>query len=193
MKNTFGTAPYARLISRTKFERNRDNDEQLTIYKNDYFAVPQCWYVKPGSFLVETFDKFILEMHQHGILKHLEDRDKPQKVAKPEEAGPQILTMYMLSAGFIVWISTVAFACLVFACEHIHFKFAKTTREKLKIKKGHRVDRKYKHVVKSKIKNVKKRKLASKWRLDKKKNLKFILVANKKTDKKTVTSKTKKP
>lgn len=91
---------------------------KMKIFKDDYMWVGSSWLVTPNSFLCEELERFILELHQHGIIKHFHSLVSLPKVPEPE-SDPKKLTMYMLSAGFIVWISTVVVACLGFIGEHI--------------------------------------------------------------------------
>lgn len=91
---------------------------QMKIFENDYLWVGSSWLVQPNNFIGETLDKYILELHQHGIIEHYLDLVSLPKV--PEfEKDPEKLTMFMLSAGFLVWITAVSIACIEFICEVI--------------------------------------------------------------------------
>lgn len=101
-------------------------DEDYTLY---YYS----WIVSAKIF--ESFNKYILECHQHGIISHLNEKYFP-KAVQPDEDGPQILTMYILSAGFYLWLGTVFVACLVFIGEHVVRYFSKRRREFRKNRKN---------------------------------------------------------
>lgn len=89
------------------------------------------WFVNQGSFIFETLENFLHLNLQNGVVQHLQDRGSTVKKAHRERAvkiakkwfetdrEPKILTLFMLSAGFWVWLVSVAIACIVFFCEHI--------------------------------------------------------------------------
>jgi hypothetical protein len=78
------------------------------------------WVTYTNSFLFESLANFVLEMHQFGFIDHFVSLNMPSEIPKPEDPGPQILTMYMLSAGFIVWVVTFVVASISFIFEHIY-------------------------------------------------------------------------
>jgi hypothetical protein len=76
------------------------------------------WLAKRSSFLIEGLNKFLLEAEQHGFTDYLYNLSR--EIAEPSEPSePKVLTMDILSAGFVVWIMSVSLACLVFISEHI--------------------------------------------------------------------------
>lgn len=79
------------------------------------------WIVSPFSHVYKTVEEFVLRCHENGIIEHFIDiifiddtKIIPEDPRKP-------LTMHMLIAGFLVWISCVALVWLVFIGEHIWF------------------------------------------------------------------------
>lgn len=69
--------------------------------------------------LYEPFEKFLLDIHQNGIFWMIHDRVM-NDTAIPEHDDPRVvLTLEMLSAGFLVWLFCMSICCIVFACEII--------------------------------------------------------------------------
>lgn len=52
------------------------------------------------------------------------------KIEDQIESEPQVLSMYMLSAGFYIWLGTVLIACIVFIAENVKY-FIEKSFEKL--------------------------------------------------------------
>lgn len=74
------------------------------------------------GYLNGILDKFILEAHQHGILEYLQRRSNHfADISDEIESKTQVLTLYMLSAGFYVWLITVAITCIAFVGEQVSF------------------------------------------------------------------------
>lgn len=74
--------------------------------------------------LGEILEKFILEAHQHGIIDYCYRQVYNSiDIEKLVESETKVLTVYMLSAGFYIWLASVAIACFVFICEHVKFNF----------------------------------------------------------------------
>lgn len=93
----------------------------MIIMDDDYLWLTSCWILQPFTFIIQPIERFILELHQHGIITHFENLKSLKEVPKPEDPEPEILTLQMLSAGFIVWISTFIFVIIAFITEHIVF------------------------------------------------------------------------
>lgn len=72
------------------------------------------------GYLNQVLEKFILEAHQHGFVDYWRQRIYPFGDVS-NEIEPKILTMYMLSAGFYIWLGSIGVACIVFIGEHIKF------------------------------------------------------------------------
>lgn len=99
----------------------------LTIYYKILDETFQTLTVKmltlSRGYLNEKLEKFILEAHQHGILIYFQRRTvKYEYFQSKFESEPKILTMYMLSAGFYIWLGTVGIACIAFVGEFIMFE-----------------------------------------------------------------------
>jgi hypothetical protein len=98
----------------------------MNILKEDYVLLTSSWLVTPESNLYETVQDFLLKMHEHGFIKHFDEMQHSFPVSEDGQ-GPQVLTMYMLSAGFIVWLATILLACIAFICEHIYRYFTSSS------------------------------------------------------------------
>lgn len=130
IEECFGNKTYATLNLRSSCETLEkesyitEGGWNFTIFEDDYFLVPQSWLLCPHGYLNGLLNDMILRLSQHGIIMHIEYsiKDVVLKI-KLKDPGPQILTMKKLSAGFIVWISTVSIACIVFLIEHIYKYF----------------------------------------------------------------------
>jgi hypothetical protein len=78
------------------------------------------WMMKRSSFLIDSFNKFLMECEQHGIHeKTYNDRFYHNVPSASSEVDKKKLTLDVLSAGFTVWIFSVLIACIVFVIEHI--------------------------------------------------------------------------
>jgi hypothetical protein len=95
-----------------------DHLVSLTIFEEYYYLTSIVWVVGEYGVFTDFIDMFVLELHQHGIISHFLNLEKANKISKLPP-GPQVLTLFTLSAGFIVWISTVFVACITFVCEHV--------------------------------------------------------------------------
>lgn len=71
------------------------------------------------GYVNEVFEKFILEAHQHGIIDYCYRKIYRYEIDENQlESEAQVLTMYMLSVGFYIWLGSVIIACIVFILEH---------------------------------------------------------------------------
>jgi hypothetical protein len=77
------------------------------------------WMMRRSSFLIDSFNKFIMECEQHGISADFNNKRYYDIPPPSIEVDPQKLTLDILSAGFIVWLVSVLIACIVFGIEHI--------------------------------------------------------------------------
>lgn len=103
------------------FPEYKLNPSLLRFMEDDYRIAPVPWHMpRVGAiiFFYQHLEKFILEAHQHGIVEHFRRKWTPRSL-EPDPSEPKVLTMYMLSAGFILWLGSVAVACIVFIFEHI--------------------------------------------------------------------------
>lgn len=103
----------------------------MRIFEDDYLWVGSSWLVHPYSIIGEALERYILELHQHGIIEHYLNLVSVPKVPTFIK-GPEKLTMFMLSAGFLVWIITVLITCIEFICEVVLGQLM-CKREKIKI------------------------------------------------------------
>lgn len=127
---TFVT-PYIRLSGnsiqmKTDHEDFKDIHKQFKVLDDDYRLYFYSWYVE--AHLFESFQKFILELHQHGIIKYL-DRKYFSIATTPDEEKPKQLTLFMLSAGFYIWLITVVVALIAFIGEIIYRYFSQSRRD----------------------------------------------------------------
>lgn len=97
---------------------NKDLTGQTRMTDDDFVSGLNSWFIFKNSVVHDSLNKFLLECHQHGIIVYL--RQKYKKIIIPEEEKPKILTIYMLSAGFYVWLASVGIAFVVFVIERIH-------------------------------------------------------------------------
>jgi len=96
--------------------------EEMNCLDDNYRWHTSVWMVMSFSHVYTAVEEFILLCHQNGIIEHWTEmfyRDRSVKI----EEEPQVLTMKMLSAGFYVWLVSVAITCIVFVGEHIYFFF----------------------------------------------------------------------
>lgn len=106
---------------------NIDHIENLTRDHKMLSEIFQSLTVKietlARGYLSELLEKFILEAHQHGILVFLQRKVSLLYDFKYQlDSKTEILTIYMLSAGFSIWLGTVLIACIVFVGERIVFQ-----------------------------------------------------------------------
>lgn len=117
--------PYG--ISRNRFSTNFKTNSDL--YKNsgkfmtfleDY---SECFLmnlpIKRSSVLFEPLQKFILVFHQHGHMAYAESKWMPIPTGAVDQDEPQVLTINMLAAGFVVWLICVLICIVVFLLEVI--------------------------------------------------------------------------
>lgn len=119
----FQNEAFAMLVSRQLFQSN--SYKNLTIFfrilDDDFSSDPIVFYIQSQSFVAEILDQFILEMHQHGFTAYLHSKYLEKLLPEDDDEGPQVLTLQKLSAGFFVWIGSVAVACIVFIGEFVSF------------------------------------------------------------------------
>jgi hypothetical protein len=111
------------------------SDEAIELFSNieSTQSYPLSWISRKSSFFFETLNNFLLKAEEHGFTQYFIDSqfiDLHPKV----NPDPKILTNQMLSAGFIVWLASVAIACIVFVIEHI-VAYKTRSRSSLKVVK----------------------------------------------------------
>lgn len=77
------------------------------------------------SFISEPLERLIMETQQHGIVDYLIRKNIREPLKARDDSDPKVLSMFMLSAGFIVWLLTVLIASIVFLGEILHSKLSK--------------------------------------------------------------------
>lgn len=107
-----------------KFDAGFENSR---IFEENFIWFPLLWTVYPGSLLIENLDNFIFELQQHGHIQYHKSLQTLANIPKPEEPRPKVLTMQILSAGFIVWMATISTAFVAFACENL-WRYLTVTR-----------------------------------------------------------------
>lgn len=140
----FGNDTYAILfnfVGDNDVSSGAENNQQFEYMERNILVIPEdyrwhmlSWHVHPQSFIYEPLQKFILECHQHGFIINLMN-NLFTTLVKPEAEGPQVLTMFILSAGFYIWLCTVLIAIVVFFIEHLLFYLSK---QRVKIKEVNR-------------------------------------------------------
>lgn len=111
------------MFNGTNFEHIRKHCVDFKILDDTFQTLTVKFLTFSRGYLSEILEKFLLEAHQHGIIEGVE-----RKIYRfgnfnyKLESDLQVLTMYMLSAGFYIWLGTVAIACVVFVGEHIVFE-----------------------------------------------------------------------
>lgn len=122
--------------SKFMFSENRKMDRQLQemnmrVLDDDWITNSEGFELFENSFLWEPMEKLILECHQHGIIEYLIKKNIAEPLKAQLDSNPKILTLYILSAGFTIWLASISIACLVFLAEIIY----NTLREKEKLKR----------------------------------------------------------
>lgn len=86
--------------------------------------------VWPESYMYKPLEKFILESYQHGFMDYFEKTitDSLPKLEVNEE--PTVLSMYLLSAGFYLWLFAAAIAGIVFILEQVVNYLSKRSKRK---------------------------------------------------------------
>lgn len=148
----------ALISGRIKEEGLEQIEKNMITLDDNYRWHTSAWIVYPFSHVYKMVEEFILNCHQNGLIEHWIDITFVDKTLDIEEP-PKQLKMYMLSAGFYVWLSSVAFACSIFLGELIYYSY-----KKLKVKRTERSRKKEKR-----FKNIHKKRLQHK-RIHRKKN-----------------------
>lgn len=117
--------PYG--ISRNRFSTNfkgspeqLQNSRKFMTFLEDY---SKCFLMNlpiiRSSVLYEPMYKFILLFHQHGHMTFAELKWMPIPNNADDEDEPQVLTINMLAAGFVVWLICVMISIITFVFEII--------------------------------------------------------------------------
>lgn len=127
------------------YKEKKKGCSNFKMLDEDFVWTFSQYYLTRNSYLHEILENFILELYQHGFMENM--TESTQKLYFPEEE-PTVLTLEILSAGFFIWLGSVAVAILAFILELISKIFVVTLKE---IKKK-RKRRKYKKKTKNKRK-----------------------------------------
>jgi hypothetical protein len=98
---------------------------EMVLLKDNLRTYFEVFFTQPESYILEVLNDFILQCHQHGFIDYFERKNFEQP--RVEEKDPRkVLTLYMLSAGFYIWLGSVFVACVVFVAEHVVRYFTRT-------------------------------------------------------------------
>lgn len=108
------------LYNGSNYDEVEKDINNFKMFDETYQTLPISLFTHYRGYLSTILNKFILEAHQHGILIYLQRRVYRFGAVNDEvESDTKILTMFMLSAGFYVWLASVVLACIVFIAELI--------------------------------------------------------------------------
>lgn len=110
--------------NKSNFDEIRENHRLFKMLDQEVFQVLTISLLTLArGYLNEILEKFILESHQHGILEYLRHQTfRFEEMRFRFSSDPKVLTMYMLSAGFSLWLGSVFFAFIVFFGEVLTFQ-----------------------------------------------------------------------
>lgn len=94
----------------------------MSLLRDDYYVKQESIFVKPDSFMYEPIAEFILKFHQYGLSQKIE-RQLTYQNLKSQSNEKVVLTLDILSAGFILWIISVFIAAIVFVVECVIDRF----------------------------------------------------------------------
>jgi hypothetical protein len=111
------------MFNGSNYQEIQDNIRHFKMLDEPFKTLTSTIETFHRGYMSEVFEKFILEAHQHGIVEYFYRKiyNRFGKIKEDLETETKVLTMYMLSAGFYVWLGTVGIACIVFIGEHIKF------------------------------------------------------------------------
>lgn len=107
------------------FYRDTRRHLYMDVLEDDYAWLKNSWVLKKFSYLYEPLSSFISQIYEHGIYDYIERREI-WHFEKPEDEDPRkVLTIEMLSAGFVIWLCCVLVSIIVFICELGSKKFSR--------------------------------------------------------------------
>jgi hypothetical protein len=124
----FFTDPYALRIMYKEFYRSGVS----SIYEANENVASACKGITTNTALRDIIHLKTSQLHEFGIISYLDKNSSLEGFrAKPDEIGPQILTIRHLKAGFVVIGFFLALSCIVFMieCGPILWKKLKTLFE----------------------------------------------------------------
>lgn len=113
---------YAMVVKKYGLEAMNDVYKIIDQNNNTLDPLMQSWMVKIHSNLYENLENFITRCHENGIISYFQQQDFEQITEKLEDPNPQVLTMPILSAGFLIWLAAVGSCCVVFVIELLVFR-----------------------------------------------------------------------
>lgn len=130
MHMLYGNGTFAEFVNRNHLRSIFDGKNFTEIQQNfrlykmlddeTYLTTFTSFITFYRGYLNEVLEKFILEAHQHGIVDYWQ-RQVYRFGDVSNEVELKVLTTYMLSAGFYIWLGSIAVACIVFIGEHVKF------------------------------------------------------------------------
>lgn len=105
--------------ARDKNFMNKVLNNGMSLLNDDYSVFNEQILVSSGSYIFEPLNNFILQSHQHGFSKYFQQTSFRRSIIPDDEDPNKVLTTYMLSAGFNLWLYSVTIACVVFVLEHL--------------------------------------------------------------------------
>jgi hypothetical protein len=104
------------------------------------------WLSKKSNFFINTLNKFLMEAEQHGFTQYFQDSKFKDLPPTSKNLKPKVLTMQMLSAGFIVWLGSVVVACFVFVIELLIAHKSRKSQKSI-VKKKYKKTKSVKHKI----------------------------------------------
>lgn len=128
----------SRIFLGRNLEEQKLRQSTMKFLDDNFLVFFSSWLIKMNSDLYRSIEKFMLECHQHGLIVFFGSKN----ALKPLEAvvdGPKVLTVKMLSAGFVLWLICVLVSCVAFISEHIVRVFEmRTKKNRLKLMRANR-------------------------------------------------------
>lgn len=113
------------VLQGTREDIKKFSESGMTLINENIVMQSEFVLLKPGSYIKDVFNTFILQCQQHGFFEHLYLKHIHYQVIDEKDPN-KVLTMYMLSAGFYLWLMSIAIACIVFVMEHVVRYFSRT-------------------------------------------------------------------
>lgn len=113
------------LLQGTKNETKNLYESGMTLINENIVMHSEVIMLKKGTYIKDVLNTFILQCQQHGFFEHLYLKHIHFQVVDEKDPN-KVLTMYMLSAGFYLWLMSIAIACIVFVIEHVVRYFSRT-------------------------------------------------------------------
>lgn len=101
------------------YKSYRSGRQSFSILKETILNVPSAFSFYQYNMFYETFNRRIEQMLSNGVIQRMTaDYENPKLYKlRPEEIGPQVLTLDHIGVGFLVCLIPMSFAVIVFAIE----------------------------------------------------------------------------